>query len=138
MSSICERCGSCCVQIGYINPREEDIKRWVRGSRYDILEYCEGWQEDCWLWDEQELISYLRDCTNSEMWFDPRTGEELSLCPFLRKVRRKEQFECRIHDTKPLMCQEYICNPKDMKKIIKRSFSENLKLYRKKKRNQAK
>jgi Fe-S-cluster containining protein len=129
---MCERCGSCCLQIsGISNITDEDIRRWVEDSRFDILYYCEGWQEDCCLWKEEEIIRYLNKDTNMEMWHD--NGVEIFLCPFLR--HGKKQFRCRIHDTKPQMCRAYICDPKDMVRIVKRTFEENLKEYRKKRKN---
>jgi len=68
------------------------------------------------------------------MWFDPETGERIYLCPFLRKRRGKNEFECMVHDSKPAMCQDYICDPKDMKGIIKRPFEENLRDYKKRRK----
>lgn len=132
----CKRCGSCCVQVGYVNPSIEDVERWVWNHRFDILQYCVGWRDDCCLWNEQELMSYLTDGMNYGMWFDSETGEELLICPFLRKTRGKDTFRCLIHDTKPETCRDYICNPKDMKKIVKRPFKENLKVYKRKRRNE--
>lgn len=134
----CERRDSCCVQVSQINPSEEDITRWVYTCRYRILQYCNGWHEDCRLWAKEKLISYLIKDMNNEMWFDPKTGEELDVCPFLRKTRGKNMFKCTIHDTKPQTCRKYTCNPDDMKRIVKRSFRENLKTYRKKRRDESK
>jgi Fe-S-cluster containining protein len=126
----CERCGSCCLQIhGIINISEADIRKWVNDDRVDILQYCEGWNTDMFLWDRDELIRYLNEGISMEMWFDPKSGDEVSLCPFLK--HSKKEFECTIQDTKPEICRKYFCDPKDMKKIIKRSFEENLKEYRK-------
>lgn len=116
----------------------EDIKRWVNQGNFLVLQYCAGWNEDCWdmLFEEKEkLIEYLVEpITNCEMWFDPETGEQIFLCPFLRKERDKNGFECMIHDSKPLMCRDYVCDPKDIKGIIKRPFEENLKDYRKRRK----
>jgi len=42
-----------------------------------------------------------------DLWFDPDTGEELYRCPFLRKVRNKDRYRCRIHDTKPSRCRDF-------------------------------
>jgi Fe-S-cluster containining protein len=138
MKQKCERCGSCCLQIGdIINISEEDIRRWVNEGRVDILQYCSGWNNECYdmfLWDQEELVRYLNEGINMEMWFDPESGDEVYLCPFLRKKYGRNEFECMIHDTKPEICRDYICNPKDMRKIIKKSFEKNLKEYKKKRK----
>jgi Fe-S-cluster containining protein len=85
--------------------------------------------------DEEELIRYLNEAPNMEMWYDPKSGNGVCLCPFLRKKYGKNEFECMIHDTKPEMCRNYICDPKEMKQIIRRSFEKNLEEYRKKSMN---
>lgn len=103
----------------------------------DILQYCYGWDNECYdliLWDEEGLIRYLNEGINMEMWFDPESGYGVYLCPFLRKKYSKNEFECMIHDTTPEICRNYICDPKDMKRIIKRSFEKNLEEYRKKRK----
>jgi hypothetical protein len=116
----------------------EDVERWVNQEIFLVLQYCEGWNADCWdmLFEEKEkLIQYLvKPLTKCEMWFDPDTREQIFLCPFLRKRRGKNEFECMIHYSKPLMCQDYICDPKDMRGIVKRPFEENLREYRKRRR----
>ena len=135
MSRKCKRCGSCCLQIGdIINISEDDIKRWVKEGRSDILQFCAGWTKDCFklmVWREKELIRYLNESINMEMWFNPKSGNEISLCPFLRKQYGKNQFKCTIHNTKPKICREYICDPKNMLRIIKKPFRENLLEYKK-------
>lgn len=134
---ICKRCGSCCLQE-IIEICAEDVERWVNQGFWLVLQYCRGWNEDCWdmLFEEKEkLIEHLaKPLVNCEMWFDPEIGEQIFLCPFLRKRRGKNEFECMIHGSKPIMCQDYICDPIDMKGIVKRAFEENLKDYRKRRK----
>jgi Fe-S-cluster containining protein len=128
----CEKCGSCCLQLkGIINVSDEDIKRWVNENRADILQYCYGWRglNDA----KEEVVRHLTKGVNMEMWFDAER-DEIDLCPFLRKKYGKNEFECTIHETKPEVCRNYICNPKDMSGIIKKPFKENLEEYRKKRR----
>jgi|GEM_PF-3454079 Fe-S-cluster containining protein len=43
---------------------------------------------------------YEFDYFNAERAFSVR-------CPFLRKVRGKEEYTCLIHDVKPLKCREF-------------------------------
>ena len=37
----------------------------------------------------------------------PKTGDDVSRCPWLRKVRGKDQYVCRIQDVKPDLCRDY-------------------------------
>lgn len=136
MKQKCERCGSCCLQIkDIVNISEEDIRRWVNEFRVDILQYCSGWNNDCYkILGEETLVHYLNEDTNMEMWFDPESGDGVYLCPFLRKKYGRNEFECMIHDSKPEICRDYICDPKDMKQIIKRPFEKNLEEYKKRRR----
>lgn len=136
---VCERCGSCCLQIdNMIQIPASDVERWVNQEFWLVLQYCYGWNEKSWdmlLEEKEKLIAHLIEpITNCEMWFDLENGEQMLLCPFLRKRRSKNQFECMIHYSKPLMCQGYICDPKDMKGIVKRPFKENLRDYRKRRK----
>lgn len=148
---ICERCGSCCVQYDGNNfATEDDIKRWVYQVRCDILQYCYGFEEWCF-WDvvsednnaHERVISHLIKNLNNVVWFDPDTGDQLYICPFLRKKYGKAQFECLIHDTRPWACRQFFCNPNGdtpspigtvHARIIKKSFEENLKEHRKKRK----
>lgn len=134
----CERCGSCCVQYDGNNfATEEDIRRWVYGLRHDILQFCGGWREWCFgaIFEtnaqREKVISHLLKDLNDVVWFDPLTQGQLDLCPFLRKKYGKPKFECLIYDTRPKACREYFCEPNDMRRIVKKSFEENLKEYRK-------
>lgn len=137
----CERCGSCCLQVGWFEVFEDDIRRWIEEERTDILMYVEGWDRWCWenvlVYDRAELvIDFLinGDILANEFPYDPEEKELLDVCPFLRKAYGKPAFECMIHDTKPKTCREYICKPNDMKGIKKRSFEENYQIYKKRRR----
>jgi Fe-S-cluster containining protein len=70
----------------------EDVDRWEREGRFDILEWVD--------------LS-LRDLGMMDLWLDPTTGDEATRCPWLRKVPRQDRYVCRIHDTKPRHCREY-------------------------------
>ena len=60
---VCERCGSCCLHLEeMIQIYEEDVKRWVNQEYWLILQYCFGWNEDCWdmlFENEEKLIEHL-------------------------------------------------------------------------------
>jgi len=134
----CEQCGSCCVHLTLgVLIEESDIRRWVREQRADILQYCNGWNDSSFKFllqeEENEVVSYFMRPANRDMWIDHGVSE-IHLCPFLRKKRGKNQFECLIQDTKPMRCQKYFCNPKHILKIVKKPFETNLKEYKKKRR----
>lgn len=84
----CTKCGHCCLNLGdaYCTSCDSgDYDRWVNEKRQDILEYIE--------------------C--GDLWFSPITGDEVERCPWLRKVRNKEQYNCQINNTKPKHCREF-------------------------------
>ncbi len=92
----CKQCGNCCLNLSGACSRdadEEDMTRWEEEGRVDILKY----------------IYYY------ELWYSPRTGEELDRCPWLRKLPQKNKYICRIHDTKPTHCKQY---PKSKKHAL--------------------
>lgn len=139
----CEQCGSCCMQLkDIINIEKEDITKWVKDCRADILQYCYGWHEDFSDYmifaedddDEKEIISHFMDGINMEMWCDPKTGDGVYLCPFLTVDTKAKKFECQIQEMKPLICKDYLCRPSKMLSIVKKPFEENLKVYRKERR----
>lgn len=90
----CQQCGKCCIEfVSGFSATENDIIRWRQEKRDDILEYV-------YFMDENE--------TYGDLFFNPRTGEEIyTRCPFLRKIRNKNQYVCRIHETKPEVCRNY-------------------------------
>lgn len=136
---VCEKCGSCCLQMrAMINICRKDVRRWVNQKYWIILQYCFGWNSKCLnllFENEEKLIAHLTDfIADCEMWFNPETKESIELCPFLRKRYGRNEFECMVHKSKPKLCQFYICDPKDMMEIIKRPFGENLRDYKKRRK----
>jgi len=133
----CDQCGSCCIQLkNIINIERKDIGRWVKDCRTDILQYCNGWYDELSDYlifggNKKTLVDYFMESTNMEMWFDPKTKGEIYLCPFLRKKRNEDKFECIIQDIKPEICRKYRCNPTRMLGIIKKPVEENLKEHKK-------
>ena len=91
----CFRCGWCCfIWGGGVRATAEDIKRWEREGRVDILDIFD---EDGWTIESQ--------------------------CPFLIKVRGKDEFICGIQDTKPTVCEEWDwCQPS-----VGEKFQEQIK-----------
>ncbi|MDI6854413.1 MAG: YkgJ family cysteine cluster protein [Deltaproteobacteria bacterium] len=93
---VCERCGRCCLELDahQTTVSAEDVARWWAQGREDILEWVEP------VMFEGEVLAF-------DIWTSPRTGDDVSRCPWLRKERGKEAYRCLIHDTKPGFCREY-------------------------------
>jgi Flp pilus assembly protein TadD/Fe-S-cluster containining protein len=86
----CEMCGRCCrrtIWAGHIETRLawEDIQRWRREERRDILGYVLAFEG---------LGGDILDMQNMRF---------LSKCPFLGREDRK--YLCSIHTTKPMVCE---------------------------------
>ena len=85
----CKKCGKCCeVYRGTLEANNNDIKRWRKEGRDDILErvlFMSGEDEwgDLWACDD---------------------GSDFGRCPFLNKDNT-----CAIQDTKPEVCANYTC-----------------------------
>jgi len=91
----CIQCGHCCLELDAHNTsaQEEDVVRWKKEGRWDILEYVVA----------------------GDLWISPRTNRDVNRCPWLRKLPNKNRYICRIHDTKPKHCREY---PKSKKHAL--------------------
>ena len=92
----CRRCGHCCLNLNAFATcaSEEDVERWAREGRDDILE----WVVPVALGDV--VVAY-------DVWLDPETGEDVDRCPWLQKLPDADQYSCRIQDTKPELCRDY-------------------------------
>ena len=88
----CKQCGHCCINLSdaYCNSvLDQDINRWKLENRYDILKFV-------------DQSSFFND-----IWINQETGEELSRCPWLKRLPNNERYICRIHNTKPTHCRNY-------------------------------
>jgi Fe-S-cluster containining protein len=85
----CERCGKCCLAdfIAYV--RDEDIDRWHREGRDDILQMI---RREHALWMGDHLV-----CADD--------GRYLRGCPFL--AFEETQHRCSIYATRPRVCRDY-------------------------------
>jgi len=100
----CLRCGQCCRdQIGV---EAEDIQRWLDAMRIDILACV-----DCY--KRGNLCAIVSNDTLCADCFEARketvAGGHSMRCPFVRKVRKKPYYYCRIHATRPEGCSGYLC-----------------------------
>ena len=92
----CTQCGRCCTNsdfMGSLTASGDDVKRWRREGRDDILSW----------------VQVLAGENNpfGDLWISPRTGNEAQRCPFVRKIRGQERYTCTIYETRPETCQQY-------------------------------
>lgn len=92
----CTQCGRCCTNPGFmgsLSASGADVLRWREEGREDILAWVAqlGEGDDPW----------------GDLWISPRTGEEAHRCPFVRKVRGQEKYNCTIYETRPETCRRY-------------------------------
>jgi len=101
--SACDRCGRCCKKpiTAALFAMPEDIKRWEKQGRNDILQYIDPFDM---------LNSNWCSC---DIWVNPENGEDFIDCPFLQKNDDQDIYTCLIHDTKPYNCRIYDCKNKD-------------------------
>ena len=97
MCFVCKRCGNCCLNLAdayQCSVDQADVAIWREKLRDDILEWVDA-----------------IDCGHGEkvydIWINPRTGDDVTRCPWLRKLPNKNQYACRIHEVKPRVCREY-------------------------------
>ncbi len=87
----CIRCGKCCLYRHFmmtLSATSEDVSRWKREERYDILKYVSTISPDV-----------------HDLWV--KNGEESHRCPFVRKDRGKPTYRCGIYETRPEVCKGY-------------------------------
>jgi Fe-S-cluster containining protein len=94
--SPCTNCGKCCINtafMGSLQATGEDIKRWRREGRHDILRFA----------------SVLGPAANpyADLWIDQQTENERLRCPFVRKVRGQKRYLCTVYETRPQVCRDY-------------------------------
>jgi Flp pilus assembly protein TadD/Fe-S-cluster containining protein len=87
----CEMCGRCCKGTKWALNLDtrliwEDVERWRRQKRHDILRYVLVFES---------LGGDLLDLENKKF---------LSICPFIEKKANKK-YVCSIHETKPFACK---------------------------------
>lgn len=91
----CNSCGKCCIKYG--------------GSQLS----ASAEEMDHWLFERQDISAYVRD---GEIWVDPKTEQQLSVCPWLRKEPGQAQYTCDIYYDRPEDCRVYPMTIDDMVK----------------------
>ena len=94
--SPCTNCGKCCTNtsfMGTLSATGDDVKRWRREGRCDILRFAWvlGPPKDPW----------------ADLWVD-HNGDERERCPFIRKVLGQNRYLCSIYETRPQVCRDYV------------------------------
>jgi len=80
---------------------ENDMQLWRNEGRKDIL----AWVDIVTVGDGIP-VSY-------DLWINPRDpGRPVFRCPWLRKIRNKPFFKCRIYDVRPEVCRKFPKNKK--------------------------
>jgi Fe-S-cluster containining protein len=82
---------------------------WEKECRTDILEWVDP--IDCG--DGKRVY---------DIWINPKTGEDVPRCPWLRKLPKKNKYCCRIHEVRPKVCREYPKTGKHAKKTGCKGF----------------
>ena len=82
---LCTQCGNCCINYsdGGLTASQSDL--------------------DFWETYRPQIYQYVK---NEELWFDPITGKQLSLCPFLKKTEQN-LYTCDIYQDRPEECHFY-------------------------------
>lgn len=109
----CIQCGKCCKYFtDAISPSfyKDEYNKFAKCVKYDIISYLSYIGYGINIWDG---------------WFSPRTGEELSKCPWLRKLPKKDKYKCLIHDYKPDICKDFPVDSSQLSKCGCASFHSN-------------
>lgn len=88
-TTTCNRCGKCCLTNFIAYATEEDVSRWRRENRQDILRVIE---HDHLIWVGDHMIS-------------ADDGHYAMGCPFLYPNR--DHWLCSIYETRPGVCRAY-------------------------------
>jgi Fe-S-cluster containining protein len=82
----CNQCGKCCVKYsnGGLSASTSEIELW------DVF--------------RPKIRAHVRD---GKIWMDPKSGEQLELCPWLRKAPNQDLYTCDIYYDRPEDCRSY-------------------------------
>ena len=94
----CNSCGKCCIKYsnGDLSASDQDI--------------------DMWELFKPDIAAYVK---KGLIWFSPQSGNQLSLCPFLRAAKNPENpnktlYTCDIYYDRPEDCRFYPVTVKQM------------------------
>lgn len=91
----CNQCGKCCIKYsnGGLSVSQSEIELW------EIF--------------KPDIYKYVSD---GKIWVDPKTGEQIERCPWLRKIPNQEKYTCDIYDDRPEDCRLYPTNIEEMER----------------------
>ena len=89
----CNSCGKCCIKYsnGDLSAEPAEIDYWDN-HRPDIFQYVH----------------------NGKIWMDPKSGQQLAICPFLKKEPNQDRYSCDIYYDRPDDCKLYPSNIDEM------------------------
>lgn len=91
----CNQCGKCCINYsnGGLSASKSEIQHWDI-FRPDIYEYV----------------------NEGKIWMDPKTGSQLTTCPWLQQDSQQNKYNCAIYNDRPEDCKYY---PVTIEQMIK-------------------
>lgn len=92
----CKRCGKCCLINVNAFITDDDLKRWRREGRTDILHILENEKA---VWAGDHMVS-------------ARDGTRITCCPFLEHTG--DHYTCTIYDTRPFVCRHFAPGSSDL------------------------
>jgi Fe-S-cluster containining protein len=99
--SPCTNCGKCCTNANYmgtLSATKEDVDRWQREGRHDILRFVFVLG-----------LSGRNGMPYADLWVDrDHDDRERLRCPFVRKVKGQNRYLCKIYETRPQVCKDYV------------------------------
>ncbi len=54
-----------------------------------------------------DVFDYGGGFKGYDIWIHRDTGDDVSRCPWLKKVPRKQKYICTIHEMKPKHCRDF-------------------------------
>ncbi|MDX2464990.1 MAG: YkgJ family cysteine cluster protein [Porticoccus sp.] len=89
----CNQCGKCCINYSNdgLSASASEIDNWEM-HRPDIYRYV----------------------SNGHIWMHPDSGEQLTLCPWLKKLPSENKYTCDIYFDRPDDCKYYPVTIEDM------------------------
>jgi len=93
----CNQCGKCCIKYsnGGLSVSQSEIDLWEL-FKPDIYQYV----------------------SNGKIWVDPKTGEQIERCPWLRKEPNQEKYTCDIYYDRPDDCRLYPTSIEEMERDV--------------------
>ncbi|MFK8021264.1 MAG: YkgJ family cysteine cluster protein [Pseudomonadales bacterium] len=82
----CNQCGKCCIKYsnGGLSVTPDEVEAWAV-FQPDIHDYV----------------------LNGEIWFDPKDGSAIEVCPWLNKSDDGRSYHCGIYFDRPADCRHY-------------------------------